>query len=126
MKILIPTNDNITIASEFDNARAYRVLTIIDGNIKEDVFVQAADESKYSFSLEVFLNENDLVTYHLKRGYEIVQQVAFAKTISQESEKILLKSNYELYRTKEIYIHNAITSYVKAHVTMECDYCCCP
>jgi predicted Fe-Mo cluster-binding NifX family protein len=44
MKILMPTNDCLTIAPDFENAKAFRLLTIMNGSIKEDSFIIVADD----------------------------------------------------------------------------------
>jgi predicted Fe-Mo cluster-binding NifX family protein len=133
MKILIPTNDCLTIAPDFENAKAFRLLTIINGSIKEDSFVTVEDDlrNKYPFGLKD-LRDNGLVkinilnTPNLKNKNKLNIQIAIVSGISSESEKNLQKINYEVFHTEETNIFNALISYMKNHATMESDYCCCP
>jgi predicted Fe-Mo cluster-binding NifX family protein len=133
MKILMPTNDCLTIAPDFENAKAFRLLTIINGSIKEDSFVTVEDDlrNKYPFGLKD-LRDNGLVkinilnTPNLKNKNKLNIQIAIVSGISSESEKNLQKINYEVFHTEETNIFNALISYMKNHATMESDYCCCP
>ena len=38
-RLLIPTNDGINISPDFDRATAFRFLTVVNGSIKEDLFI---------------------------------------------------------------------------------------
>lgn len=133
MEMLIPTNDCLTVAPDFENAIAFRLLTIINGSIKEDSFITVANElrDKYPFGLKELRDnalpeENILNTINLKNKNKLNRQIAIVSGISSESEKNLQKINYEVFHTEETNIINALTSYVKNHTTMESDYCCCP
>ena len=133
MKILIPTNDCLTIAPDFENAKTFRLLTIVNGSIKEDSFITVVNElrDKYPFGLKELRDnalpeENILDTVNLKIENKFNRQIAIVSGISRESEKNLQKINYEVFHTKETNIINALNSYMKNHATMESDYCCCP
>jgi hypothetical protein len=133
MKVLIPTNDCLTIAPEFENAKAFRLLKIINGSVKEDFFVTVADDlkDKYPFGLKELRDNglaeiNILNTSDLKNKNKLNQQIAITLDISAEAEKNLQKINYEVFHAEETNIFNALTSYMKNHATMESDYCCCP
>ena len=133
MKILIPTNDCLTIAPNFDNATAFRLLTIINGSIKEDSFITVSNDlrEKYPFGLKelgdnALPEENILNIVDLKNKNKLSRQIVFASAISGEAEKNLQKIHYEVFYTKETNIINALTFYLKNMVTMESDYCCCP
>jgi hypothetical protein len=133
MKVLIPTNDGLTIAPDFEKASAFRFLTIINGSIKEDSFITVANDlrDKYPFGLKELRDkalpeENILNTPNLKNKNKLNRQIAITLEISIEAEKNLQKINYEVFHTEETNIINALTSYMKNHETMESDYCCSP
>jgi predicted Fe-Mo cluster-binding NifX family protein len=125
MKVLIPTNDCLTIAPEFENAKAFRLLKIINGSVKEDFFVTVADDLK-ELRDNGLAEINILNTSDLKNKNKLNQQIAITLDISAEAEKNLQKINYEVFHAEETNIFNALTSYMKNHATMESDYCCCP
>jgi hypothetical protein len=133
MKILIPSNDCLTIAPDFENAKAFRLLTIINGSVKEDSFVTVSDDlkDKYPFGLKelvalVVPEVNIPDTANLKSKNKSNMQIAITLRISNETEKNLQKINYEVFRTEESNIINALTSYIKNHEMMESDFCCSP
>ena len=133
MKILIPTNDCLTVAPVFEDSNSFRLLTIINGAIKEDSLITASDDlrDKYPFGLkelrDIESKKNSILnTSGLKNKNILVRQVAITLEISAEAEKNLQKINYEVFHTKETNIINALTSYLKNHAKMESDYCCCP
>lgn len=133
MKILIPTNDCLTRATDFENAKAFRLLTIINGLINEDSFIIITDDlrDKYPFGIKELKDnalpeENIINAVNLKNKNKLNLQIAIVSGISSESEKNLQKINYEVFHTEETNIINALNSYMKNHVTMESDYCCSP
>ena len=123
MKILIPTNDNITIAPEFENAKTFRLLTITDRIIIDDALITVVEDmkDKYAFGLKELS-----VDTKTQSKNKLTQKIAFASTISKDAEKNLMKLNYKLFKTDEKDIINAVTFYVNKYAVMECDYCCCP
>lgn len=133
MKILIPTNDCLTIAPDFKKAKAFRLLTIINGSVKEDSFITPSVNlrDKYPFGLKE-LGKNTLPeknipdTTKLKDKNKLSNQIAIVLGISGESEKNLKMINFEVFHTEETNIINALTSYLKNHAKMESDYCCYP
>jgi hypothetical protein len=133
MKILIPTNDCLTIAPNFDNAKTFRLLTIINGSVKEDSVITALVDlrDKYPFGLKELGNNttpevNIPDIANLKNKNKLNLQIAITLGISSEVEKNLKKINFEVFHTEETNIINALTSYLKNHANMESDYCCCP
>lgn len=125
MKILIPTDDCLTIASDFDKANSFRLLTIINGAIKEDSFITSSINliNEYPFGLKE-LGEINLTE---KKGMEQSDRViVFASSFSKETQKTLLKTKYEVFYTGEINIINALNGYAKELAAMESDYCCQP
>jgi hypothetical protein len=133
MKILIPSDDCLTIASNFDKAKTFRLLTIINGSIKEDSFITSSINlrDKYPFGLKELGDitrpvGNVLYIPDLKSVNKLNRQIVFTSSISEEAEKNLQEIHYEVFYTKETNIINALTFYLKNFVTMESDYCCCP
>jgi hypothetical protein len=125
MKILIATDDCLTIASDFDKANSFRLLKIINGAIKEDSFLTPSIKStnKYPFGLKELgeINPAD------KNGIEQSDRViVLASLFSKKTEKTLLKTKYEVFYTSEVNIINALNVYIKEMVAMESDYCCQP
>jgi hypothetical protein len=133
MKVLIPTNDCLTVAPDFENAKAFRLLTIINGSVKEDSLLSIDDDSenKLPFGLKELCG-NDLVEIKListpdhENKNHTNRQIAIALEISAEAEMNLHNFNYEVFHTEETNIINALTYFLKNHVTMDSDYCCCP
>lgn len=133
MKILIPSNDCLTIAPEFEDAKAFRLLTIINGLIKEDSFIFPSNDlrDKYPFGLKVLTDkfgqkEDNLNTANLKNKDKLNRKIVISSGISIETEKFLKRINYEVFHTVETNIINALISYMNNYATMESDYCCCP
>lgn len=122
MKILIPSNDCLTLAPDYENAKAFRLVTIINGLIKEDSFITASNDVRD----QVLAEEDSLNTNHLKNMNKLNRKIVITSGISIEAEKNLQKKNYEVFHTEETNIFNALISYLKNHATMESDYCCCP
>ncbi len=104
MKILIPTNDGLTIAPDFEKAKGFRFLTMINGVIQEDVIRTPEPVTK-------------------DPSYE---QVVIIRGILPETEKNLRILDHEVLHTQETNIFNALFAYVKDHATTESNYCCCP
>jgi predicted Fe-Mo cluster-binding NifX family protein len=133
MKILIPSNDCLTIAPNFDNAKTFRLLTIINGSVKEDSFITSSVDlrKKYPFGLKELgdsttLEVNIPDVLILKNKNKLNLQIAIIIGISADAEKKLQKISYEVFHTKETNIINAVTSYLKNQGKMESDYCCYP
>lgn len=113
IQILIPTNDNITVAPNFEKASAYRMVTTFNGLVKDDKFIRVENSynNKSAFGIDVY-------------GDNKKEQVALLLNISSEAEKTLQNLNFKVYHTQETNIINALNSFVKSYA--ECDYCCCP
>jgi hypothetical protein len=133
MKVLIPTDDCLTIAPDFDRAKKFRLITIINGYVREDTFITSSFSSgqKRAFGLNG-QGENTLPEVDIKDGTdpghidEFNCRIAIIQEISSEAEKSLQKINYEVIHSEETNIINALTSYMKNHATKESDYCCSP
>jgi hypothetical protein len=122
MKILMPSNDCLTIALDFDNARAFRLLTIINGLIKEDSFITASNDIRD----QVLMEDDNPDRSNLKNTDKLNRKMVIASAISIKTEKSLCQKNYEVFHTEETNIFNALISYLKTNLTMESDYCCYP
>lgn len=84
----------MTIVPAFENAKACRLLTIINGSVKEDSFIMVSDDLKdiYPFGLRELtdntvpeVNIPDTATPESKN--ELKLQIAVALGISNETEK---------------------------------------
>jgi predicted Fe-Mo cluster-binding NifX family protein len=133
IKILMPSNDYLTIAPNFENAKAFRLLTVINGLIKEDSFIFPSNDlrDKYPFGLKelsdsVVQDENSLNIANLNYKDKLNRNIVIASGISIETEKNLQKINYNVFHTEETNIFNALISYINNYAAMESDYCCCP
>lgn len=133
MKILIPTNDGLTIAPDFDKASSFRLLTIINGIIKEDELRSVSNDVTYDFLFngkdineKVRHSGNMSNTIAVKNKNSECLKIAVTTSISNDAEKKLKKNNYEVFLTRETNITNAIIFYLKNYATIESDYCCSP
>lgn len=123
MILLIPTNDNISIAADFGKAFAFRYLIIINGYVKEDD-LRRIEANK----LEAFLNSLPSLSDFSTHG-DIESKSSgtiLVSGISDEYEKFFWNNHFEIMRTKEHYIINAILDYLKNLATRESNYCCAP
>jgi len=132
MEILIPTDDGLTIAPDFENASAFRFLTIINGVIKEDAIRSVTNDDRDNFHFDLkdgcgsadstgINNDSDQSTKD-----PLYRQIIITRGISPETEKNLQIINYEVFHTQETNIINALISYLKNFAIMESNYCCCP
>lgn len=133
MKVLIPTEDCLTIAQNFDKANSFRLMTIINGCIKEDSFITSSVNlrDKYPFGLKELgeidmANEKEPNTADKSKINNTDLFVVLAGSVSKETEKILLRTKYEVFHTSEINIINALNVYINEKVKKESDYCCQP
>lgn len=103
MEIIIPTNDGLAIAPDFENASSFRQLTVINGTVTEDS-VQPAETI----------------------GSLQDKQIIITRGILPLTENRLKSGNFEIYLTPETNIINALMAYLKEFANMESNYCCCP
>ena len=129
----MPSNDCLTIAPYLENAKAFRLLMVINGLIKEDSFIFPSNDlrDKYPFGLKelsdkVVPNEDTLNNANLKSNDKLDRNIVIASGISIETEKNLQEINYKVFHTEETNIFNAVYFFLKDHAAMESDYCCCP
>lgn len=135
MKFLIPSNDCLTITPDFENAKAFRLMTVINGQIKEDSFIFPSNKltDKYPFGLKELSDkagpdedEVDLNVANQSYRLKLNRKIVIASRISMETEKNLQKINYKVFHTAETNIFNALLSYINNFAAMESDYCCFP
>jgi len=129
MKILIPTDDCLNIASEFENTESFKLITTFNGSIEKDLFIKVENDlkDKYPFGLK------ELKKYIEIRSNSAAQskskpkdQIAIVLNISEDAKRNLEKINFEVYYSDELNIINALNSFVKHFKPVESDYCCCP
>jgi predicted Fe-Mo cluster-binding NifX family protein len=126
MRVLIPTNDGINISPDFDRATSFRFLTVINGSIKEDQFMNSSDiEEKGLRIIQDRIFKENLSARTNKIDPEL-RQVVITREISKESETSLLQNKYMVFHSGEVNIINAIITYLKDCATNESDYLCCP
>lgn len=104
----------MTITPDFENATAFRVLTVINGQVREDDLKPGAyHQSDFIPPVHDGQDPSDLRT-------------VFARGILAETEADLKKSEYEVFHSEEANIINALMVYLKNYATRESNYCCCP
>lgn len=129
----MPSNDYLTIAPNFENAKAFRLFTVINGLIKEDSFIFPSNDliDKYPFGLKelrdkVVPDEDSPNMANLNSEDKLNRNIVIASGISIETEKNLQKIKYKVFHTEETNIFNAVYFFLKDNAAMESDYCCCP
>ncbi len=115
INILIPTDDGLAIAPDFDQASSLRLLTVSNGIIKNDTIRAASQVDRLISTNPVFQNRNPLD-----------RPVIIARGISEETEESFRSDNCEVLHTRETNIVNALMSYLKNAAAAESNYCCCP
>jgi predicted Fe-Mo cluster-binding NifX family protein len=126
MKVLIPTNDGINISPDFDRATSFRFLTVINGAIKEDQFMNSSDSDKKGLHIiqdKMFKENFSAVDNNV--GPEL-RQIVITRKISKNSETSLQENKYMVFHSGEVNIINAIITYLKDYAIHESDYICCP
>ena len=113
MKIAIPTNDGLTVASEFMNAGECMVLTVsADKIVNEEI----------RRSLQDYTN--------LSKGQKIMMIDDCEFVVLNEADTVLCdefsKSGIETVMTKEGIILNVVMEFVNDPHRKESNYCCCP
>ena len=113
MKIIIPTNDGLSISPDFESTSSYRFLKVVNGVVLEDTVEPVG--SNHNSLLALGNNDRDPL-YH---------QTLITREILPETERDLLRLEYEVVHTRETNIINAVMFYLKNLATMESNYCCC-
>jgi hypothetical protein len=126
MKVIIPTNDGLTIAPDLNKATSLRCLTIINGSIKEDTLKPISADSNENRPFKIIaglgLNRSDIWENH----NPLYQQFVITTEFTKEIEKKLQKINFKLFTSPETNILNAIIIFLRNQKNQESDYCCGP
>jgi hypothetical protein len=133
MEVIIPTNDSINIAPEFEEASGFRLLTIINGSIKSDSL--SVDKSNFVNNTFPFLKDRkeikepdapELINPANNSKNPLYQKFVIVSNVSPESERKLNENNFIVLKTMEINIINAVMHHIERITTKESDYCCNP
>jgi len=126
MKVIIPTNDGLTIAPDLNRATSLRCLTIINGSIKEDTLKPVNFDSNENWPIKIIagsgFNRSDIP----EPQNPLYQQFIISTGVTKETEKKLQKINFKLFTSPEPNILNAIIIFLKNQKSRESDYCCEP
>lgn len=126
MKVIIPTNDGLTIAPDLNKASSLRCLTIINGSIKEDTLKSVPGDSNENLPYKI-IADSVLYNSDINNSIDpIFQQFVITTGSSKEVEKELHKINFKLFTSPENNITNAIIIFLKNQISLESDYCCAP
>lgn len=126
MKVIIPTNDGLTIAPEINKATAFRCMTIINGSVKEDTIQLVASDSVENLSFHFIVDSGTSISEMRWQDNPLYQQFVIAAGFSEETEKEFQKKNYKSFKSSETNITNAIIGFLKKQTNIESDYCCEP
>jgi predicted Fe-Mo cluster-binding NifX family protein len=132
MNLLIPTDDGISIAPDFEHAHNFRVITVSNGSVTKDEIRVIKESVEKEFHQGISSNAvkdsgktvKDFSRIH--RSDTGNQYVVIANNISKKSEKKLHDNNFVFLPTMETNIINAIIHFIKYHMIQESDYCCFP
>jgi hypothetical protein len=133
MEMIIPTNDNINIAPEFEKTSGFRLLTILNGTIKSDSL--SLDKNDFVKKMFPFLivrkaSEEPKGSEQVNPGNicenPLYQKYVLVSAISPESERKLSINSFIVLKSPEINIINAVMHQIERNTTIESDYCCNP
>jgi len=113
MKIAIPTDDGLTLATQFNTALAYLVLTLELGEIVHQ-------EKRLNNANEASVKE--MPTFDMIRDCEVV----IVREIGEGPAGLLKSQDKEIIRTNETIITSAIMHYLGSAYIKESNTCCCP
>ena len=113
MKIAIPTDDGLTLATQFNTALAYLVLTVELGEIVHQ-------EKRLNNTNNVSVKE--MTTFDMIRDCDVV----IVREIGVVPTNILKSQDKEIIRTNETIITSAIMHYLGSAYKKESNTCCCP
>ena len=132
MNLLIPTNDGISIASNFDQTHKFRLLSIVNGSVAMDEIRVIEDGVENEFHPDKQIDTrthtvgNGITSPGLKKEDAELHYIILANNISEKSAKKLCQKNFEVLLTRETNITNAIIYFLKYHSINESEYCCSP
>jgi hypothetical protein len=114
MIILVPTDDGISVASDFDKANAFRYMNILEGYVKVDEL-----RKKETDAFDALFSNSG------KNGADCYG-IIITQSIPGKSEEIIQKYNFDIYLTREHNISVAILDYLIRYLTVDSDHCCAP
>jgi predicted Fe-Mo cluster-binding NifX family protein len=133
MTLLIPTNDGISIASDFARAYSFRCMTVVNGHVNEDDlrrietnaiegFLKTLEKQEYKMGKSGYTSG---LTPDKKNELENIGTV-LVSGISNEFEKIFHNHHFDVIHTSERIIFNAVMDYLRDYAASESNYCCMP
>lgn len=133
MILLIPTNDGISIASDFGKAYSFRYMTIVNGHVKEDdlrrIEINAIEGFLKTLEKQEYEMNNSGYTSGLTQDHENELKnigTLLVSGISNEFEKVFRNHHFEVIFSSDHIIFNAVMDYIRDHATSESNYCCMP
>jgi hypothetical protein len=123
MILLIPTNDNISIAADFARAFSFRYMFINNGYVKDDDLrrIEAHNLEDFLNSLQSSSDSSAPAGNESKTAGAIL-----VSGLSVEYERFFRNHHFEIIYTKEHFIFNAVLDYIKRSAYRESNYCCAP
>jgi hypothetical protein len=113
MKIAIPTNDGLTVASQLSPVKGFLVMTIYLGEIMNQ-------EMRWINANGNVADEEKILSYLADCDRVLVRE------ITGRQKEILLSDSREIIPTGETIITKAILSFLDLSLRKETNSCCCP
>ena len=113
MKIAIPTNDGLTVSSEFGHAKGFLVMSLELGEIIQE-------EMRWNKLSDIICSSDGI--------FSIISdcQAVMVENMGPSFLKIAARHNKEIIRTHEPIITNAYIHYLENTLRKETNTCCCP
>jgi hypothetical protein len=133
MLLLIPTNDSISIASDFSRAFSLRRMIIMNGRIADDDLIRMEFINIDGFIRIIEKFENNMSQTPGNSDLSTKQEASSTNTrtllvsgISDEFERNFQNHRISVFRTSEHFIINAVLEYMKYYASLESNYVCMP
>jgi hypothetical protein len=126
MKVIILTNDGLTIAPDSSRATSLRCLTIIDGTVKEDILQPISSDSDEINPFSILPDMLIKGSGKIETENQLSQNFVITTAYSKDAELKLKNDNFRLFASNETNIVNAILIFLKSMRNQESDYCCAP
>lgn len=126
MKVIIPTNDGLTIAPDINKAPAFRCMTIINGSVKEDTINLVSSDSGGNLPFNLIFDSGLNISEISWQNNPLYQQFVIASDFPRETEKEFQKINFRSFKSTETNITNAIIDFLKIQSSRESNYLCEP